>query len=71
MNKKSVRYPLPFSPPDLTEGLFVEVNFSKKLPNLNISKYSTYKHFHNILRLLDDLPNFPFTTSETIRYYYL
>ena len=23
-----------------------------------------YNHFHNILRLFDVLPNFPFTTSE-------
>ena len=28
-------------------------------------------HFHNILRLFDVLPNFPFTTSETICDYYL
>ena len=28
-------------------------------------------HFHNILRLFDVLPNFPFTTSETMRDYYL
>ena len=27
--------------------------------------------FHNILRLLDVLPNFPFTTSETMGDYYL
>ena len=27
-------------------------------------------HFHNILRLFDVLPNFPFTTSETMRDYY-
>ena len=27
--------------------------------------------FHNILRLFDVLPNFLFTTSETMRYYYL
>ena len=25
-----------------------------------------YNHFENILRLFDVLPNFPFTTSETI-----
>ena len=30
-----------------------------------------YNHFHNILRLFDVLPNFPFTTSETMRNYYL
>ena len=27
--------------------------------------------FHNIVRLFDVLPNFPFTTSETMRDYYL
>ena len=30
-----------------------------------------YNHFHNTLRLFDILPNFPFTTSETMRDYYL
>ena len=30
-----------------------------------------YNHFHNIFRLLDVLPNFLFTTSETMRDYYL
>ena len=30
-----------------------------------------YNHFHNILGLFDVLPNFPFTTSETMRDYYL
>ena len=28
-----------------------------------------YNHRHNILRLFDVLPNFPFTTSETKRDY--
>ena len=31
----------------------------------------TYKLFHNILRLFDVLRNFAFTTSETMRDYYL
>ena len=31
----------------------------------------THNHFHNILRLLDVLPNFPFTTSEMMGDYYL
>ena len=31
----------------------------------------TYNHFHNILRLFDILRNVPFTTSETMRDYYL
>ena len=30
-----------------------------------------YNHFHNILRHFDVLPNFSFTTSETMRDYYL
>ena len=30
-----------------------------------------YNHFHKILRLFDDLAYFPFTTSETMREYYL
>ena len=30
-----------------------------------------YNHFHNILRLFDVLPNFPFTISETMPDYYL
>ena len=30
-----------------------------------------YNHFHNILRLFDVLLNFPSTTSETMRDYYL
>ena len=28
-------------------------------------------HFHNILRLFDVLPTFPFTISETMDNYYL
>ena len=31
----------------------------------------TYNQFHNILRLFDVSPNFPFTTSETMGDYYL
>ena len=30
-----------------------------------------YNQFHNIFRLFDVLPNFPFTTRETMRDYYL
>ena len=38
---------------------------------LGISKnvQATHNHFHNILGLFDVLPNFPFTTSETMDYY--
>ena len=31
----------------------------------------SYNQFHNILRLFNVLPNFPFTTSETVADYYL
>ena len=34
-------------------------------------KFGTYNHFYNILRLLDVLPNFHFTTSEMMGDYYL
>ena len=34
-------------------------------------KLDTYSQFHNILRLFDVLPNFPFTTSEAMGDYYL
>ena len=41
----------------------------------NLGKYMknspSYNQFHNILRLFDVLPNFPFTTSETMGDYYL
>ena len=39
-------------------------DFDPKLPQ-------SYNYFHNILRLFDVLPNFPFTTSETMGDYYL
>ena len=35
------------------------------------SKFQSYNHFHNILRLFGVLPNFPFTISETMCDYYL
>ena len=35
------------------------------------NKSSSYNQFHNILRLVDVLPNFLFTTSKTIGDYYL
>ena len=31
----------------------------------------SYNQFHNIVRLFDVLPNFPFSTSETMGDYYL
>ena len=38
---------------------------------LNLFLNSAFNHFHNILRLADVLPNFPFTTNETMGDYYL
>ena len=40
------------------------------LAHVDVPKMSN-NHFHNILILFDALPNFPFTTSETMRDYYL
>ena len=40
-------------------------------PKKNRASPSFYNHFHNILRLFDVLPNFPFTTNETMCDYYL
>ena len=50
----------------------VAVDWVNKTLNLlqNILKKSIYyNHEHNILRLFDTLPNFPFTTSESSRDY--
>ena len=47
------------------------------IPHFNYRKYIqiflklNYNHFHNILRLVDVLPKFAFTTSETMHDYYL
>ena len=38
---------------------------------VHFSNVASYNQFHNILRLLDVLPNFLFTTSETMGHYYL
>ena len=39
--------------------------------NLKNEAFTNYNHFHNVLRLFDVLRNFAFTTSETMRDYYL
>ena len=36
-----------------------------------MNNLGSYNHFHNVLRHFDILPSFPFTTSETMRHYYL
>ena len=58
---------------------FLKVHFKKKILYGNpifgqidyqqILEYSN--HFRNILRLFKVLPNFPFTTTETMPDYYL
>ena len=44
---------------------YVVSTFTKKL------YFLSYNQLHNTLRLFDILPNFPFTTSETMGDYYL
>ena len=50
-----------FSCTSLSSSLYTKV--------LSVFAEAYYNHFHNILRLFDVLPNFPFTTSETKRDY--
>ena len=48
--------------------------YQKELFTLDMfpkNKKTNYNHFHNILKLFDVLPNFPFTTSETMGDYCL
>ena len=51
------------------------VEICKLLPrdrkNVVLYTVTIYNHFHNILVLFDVLSIFPFTTSETMRNYYL
>ena len=42
--------------------LFIEIKV--KLPKVR-NNFLYYNYDHNILRVFDVLPNFPFTTSET------
>ena len=44
---------------------------NNKILRDNKNLFLTCNHFHNILRLFGVLPNFPFTSSETMRDYYL
>ena len=59
----------------LDAGILGRGTSSQKLKNthfeLGLKKLRTYNHFHNILRLFDVLTSFTFTTSETMRDYYL
>ena len=45
--------------------------FTKILIKLRFIIGVSYNRFHTISRLFDVLPNFPFTTSETMGDYYL
>ena len=56
-----------------TENLVVWKYKNEKTDKLKMIfiKMKNYNHFHNILRLFDVLPNFLFTTSETMHDYYL
>ena len=53
------------------------LSFARNLSNkyekqlLDTAKKPRTNNFHNILRLFDVLPNFPFTRSETMRDYCL
>ena len=38
---------------------------------ISMQNLSNYNHIHDILRLFDVLPSFPFITSETMHDYYL
>ena len=62
--------------PEIAESHFFSIGIVQRCDTICRSLHSNshsiiYNHFHNILRLFDVLPNFPFTTSETMRDYYL
>ena len=59
MTEKSFRYPLSFSPHDLSKGLFIEMNFSKVLPNLKIA-------FSIAFNLVSKFASCPATGAELI-----
>ena len=49
----------------------VTVRLGSEYTSVIINLITTHNQFHNILRLFDVLPNFPFATSETMEDYYL
>ena len=62
---------LPSLKSKIEKNLKIQVVYKFVCPGCN-TYYDKYCNlFHNILRLLDDFPNFSFTTSETMRDYYL
>ena len=62
---------------DISETYKVQVDYLKDSQsdyydeNYMKQKVNTFNQFHNILRLFEVLPNFPFTTSETMGNCYL
>ena len=51
---------------------WLDIHFSFEHPFFYVLENSgAYNQFHNILRLFNVLPNFSFTTSETMGDYYL
>ena len=48
----------------------IKYNFFEKYYNF-VLKMHANNQFHNILTIFDVLPNFPFTTNETMGDYYL
>ena len=52
----------------------ITINVDASVKNIIYVKqiiFGNLNHFHNILRLFDVFPNFLFSTSETMRDYYL
>ena len=47
------------------------MNIVKKYLSRKIRELTTFNQFHNILRLFNVLPNFPFTAGEVMGGYYL
>ena len=63
-------YHEPF-PQHLQQSLSKQANYLKRM-NKELGYWIfSYNRFHNVLRLFDVMPNFPFITSETMRDYYL
>ena len=46
-----------------------KMEMSNNTTEIMTGNKGTYNHFHDILRLFDVLPNFPFTRIETKRDY--
>ena len=53
------------------QKVFYQIQSPISGSNFSNNKSITHNQFYNILRLFDVLPNFPFTTSETMCDYYL